>query len=57
MRSTYAENTRTKELQYSFDPRTEDHRPERINGTGNIYQKTMWLDAGNKYRDGKKGSP
>ena len=21
-----------------------------INGTGNIYQMTMWLDAGNKYR-------
>ena len=37
-------------MQYSFDPRTEEIRPEMINGTGNIYQMTMWLDAGNKYR-------
>ena len=50
LHSTYAENTRTNQLQDSFDPRTEEVRPEMINGTGNIYQMTMWLDAGNKYR-------
>ena len=47
----------TKELLYSFDPRTGRIKPEMINGTGNIYQMTMWLDAGNKYRDGEKAVP
>ena len=50
LHSTYAENTRANQLKQSLDPRTREVTPEMINGTGNIYQMTMWLDAGNNYR-------
>ena len=42
------------ELQHSFDPRLAIFSPKRINGTGKIYQRTLWLNAADKSLDNVK---
>ena len=42
------------ELQHSFDPRLAFFSPKMINGTGKIYQRTLWLNAADKSLDNVK---
>ena len=36
------------ELHHSLDPRQGMFSPKKINGTGKIYQKTLWLNAADR---------
>ena len=47
MRSTFAETTRMAELWESLDER-QSVRPKYIKGSGRIYEKTFWLDIGDR---------
>ena len=47
--STFKESPRTKQLQHSFDPSKSDFEPKLINGTGKLFETTMWLNAANKF--------
>ena len=48
MRSTFTTTSRIEELAAALDKR--DHvMPRRINGSGRIYEKTFWLDIGDRY--------
>ena len=47
MRSTFAETTRMTELWESLDKR-QSISPQYIKGSGRIYEKTFWLDIGDR---------
>ena len=47
MRSTFAETTRMAELWESLDER-QSVTPKYIKGSGRIYEKTFWLDIGDR---------
>ena len=42
------------ELRHSMDPRPSPFSPKKINGTGKIYQKTLWLNAADRSLDNVK---
>ena len=48
MKSTFASTKRTEALWTSLDPR-DIITPKTIHGSGKIYQKTFWLDIGDRY--------
>ena len=50
MKSTFASTKRTEALWTSLDPR-DIITSEIINGSGKIYQKTFWLDIGERYKN------
>ena len=50
MKSTFTATKRTEALQTPLDPRDE-MAPKFINGSGKIYQKTFWLDIGERYKN------
>ena len=47
MKSTFAATERTEALWAPLDARDE-MAPKSINGSGKIYQKTFWLDIGDR---------
>ena len=49
LKSTYNATERTEALWESVDTRGEI-APKWINGSGKIYQKTFWLDIGDRYK-------
>ena len=49
MKSTFAPTKRTEMLWTSLDQRYLI-TPKTINGSGKVYQKTFWLDIGERYR-------
>ena len=48
MKSTFADTKRMEDLRSSFDQR-ETFTPREVNGSGKIFQKTFWLDIGDRY--------
>ena len=51
---SYKDSPRITELSHSLDPRTGLFSPKMINGTGKIYQKTLWLNAADRSLDNVK---
>ena len=49
MKSTFVENDRIVALSSSLDQR-DTFTPRNVNGSGKIFQKTFWLDIGERYR-------
>ena len=47
MRSTYESTSRMEELWGSLDER-QNMNPEMITGSGKIYERTFWLDIGDR---------
>ena len=47
MKSTFSSTKRIEELSSALDKR-ESYDPKYINGSGTIYQKTFWLDIGDR---------
>ena len=47
MRSTYESTSRMEELWGSLDER-QKMNPEKISGSGKIYERTFWLDIGDR---------
>ena len=54
LHSSYKDSSRIRELSHSLDPRTGLFLPKMINGTGKIYQKTLWLNAADRSLDNVK---
>ena len=50
MKSTFTATKRTEALWAPLDTRDE-MVPKFINGSGKIYQKTFWLDIGERYNN------
>ena len=49
MKSTFSETVRIQELLSALDQR-DSYVPKVINGSGKIYQKTFWLDIGDRLK-------
>ena len=48
MRSSFTSTQRIEELSMALDSR-DIFRPDKIRGSGKIYEKTFWIDIGDRY--------
>ena len=48
MRSSFTSTQRIEELSKALDIR-DTFKPEKIKGSGKIYEKTFWIDIGDRY--------
>ena len=48
MKSTFVNTNRMEDLWSTFDQR-DTFTPREVQGSGKIFQKTFWLDIGDRY--------